>query len=240
MIESILDAVLDPVWNATHRVTIWLCIVVVLFISGFGVPLPEDVPLTLSGFTTYKQAGDAFVWWHYVVTFATVVVPILLGDLVAYALGRKFGWALRKFRFVARLLNDERMARVQRWYEGYGSFTVFIGRQMAGLRFVTFYTAGTMRMNIAKFVFWDFVGCLVSVPVWLTLGTLAASYGREWMEAASSEVGRWFLIGTIVAIVGLVVWVKLRNRKKRDAMRAIAAEVDPKASPTPPPEAPAA
>ena len=53
MLESIVDAVFDPEWNATHRVKIWAFIVSSLFLSGIGLPLPEDLPLMASGFTTY-------------------------------------------------------------------------------------------------------------------------------------------------------------------------------------------
>jgi membrane protein DedA with SNARE-associated domain len=210
VLEQILGAVFDPAWNARHRYTIWLSIVVVLFLSGFGLPFPEDIPLTLSGFTTFKQSGDTFVWWRYVITFLIVATPILLGDLVAYAMGRKYGWALRRFRFFHRLITDKGIARVQRWYDQYGSFTVFLGRQVAGVRFMTFYTAGTMRMNVGKFVFWDFLGCLVSIPIWLTLGRFAGQYGRAWMEAASATVGRWFLVIVIVLGIGLFVWARYR------------------------------
>ena len=212
MLETLLSAVFDPAWNARNRLTIWVCIVAVLFLSGVGFPLPEDVPLMLSGFTRYKQSGDVFVWWHYVGTFFTAVIPILLGDLLAYSLGRRFGWALRKIRFFRRVITDKGMARVQNWYDHYGSFTVFLGRQVAGVRFVTFYTAGTMRMNLAKFVLWDFMGCLISVPVWLTLGLLASKHGRKWMEAAGTSVGRWFLAGALTAALLLFLWAKYRGK----------------------------
>jgi membrane protein DedA with SNARE-associated domain len=211
VLEQVLAAVFDPAWNARHRVTIWICIVVILFLSGFGLPLPEDVPLTLSGFTTYKQSGETFIWWRYVITFGIVVVPILLGDLVAYWMGRRYGWAIRRFRFFRRMITDKGMARVQRWYDQYGSFTVFLGRQVAGVRFMTFYTAGTMKMKIGKFIFWDFLGCLVSVPVWLTLGRFAGEYGRAWMEAASTTVGRWFLLAVIILALGLFGFARYRS-----------------------------
>lgn len=214
MLESIVDAVFDPDWNATHRVKIWAFIVGSLFLSGIGLPLPEDLPLMASGFTTYKQAQDTFVFWHYVVTFLTVTVPILAGDLCAYALGRRYGFGLRdRVRFIGRALSDDRIARVKHWYDEYGSFTVFLGRQVAGVRLVTFYTAGTMRMSLAKFVLWDFLGCLVSVPVWLTLGTLAARFGREWMQAASGKIGLGFLGLVLLAAVGLVLFDRRRKRR---------------------------
>jgi membrane protein DedA with SNARE-associated domain len=217
VIKTLLAALFDATWNAAHRGKIWASVVAVLFLSGFGLPFPEDVPLTLSGFTTYKQSGDHFIWWRYVITFGIVVVPVLAGDLVAYAMGRRWGWALRRFRFFSRLISDKGMARVQRWFHKYGSFAVFLGRQMAGVRFLTFYTAGTMRMNVAKFVLWDFVGCLVSIPVWLTLGTLAARFGQEWMEAARSSIGRWFVLGFVVGVGFLVAWMRLQKKDAADA-----------------------
>ncbi len=238
MLESFAEAVFDPLWNAAHRATIWGTIIVVLFLSGLGFPLPEDVPLTASGFTTFKQAGDQFVVTHYLVTFLTVCVPILLGDLCAYSMGRRFGFGLRdRIKPLRRVITDERIAKVQRWYDEYGSFTVFLGRQVAGVRFVTFYTAGTMRMNIAKFVLWDFLGCLVSVPVWLTLGTFTARYGREWMEAASSKIGLTFI--TIVAILAIGLFVFDKYRKRAKAAREQATDAP---APTPddaPPTTPA-
>jgi membrane protein DedA with SNARE-associated domain len=202
----------DPAWNVEHRFIIWPAIVLVLFLSGFGFPLPEDVPLTLAGFTTTKLLNDEFVFSSFALTFLIVVVPILSGDLVAYNLGRRFGFGLReRSKYIARALSDKGLARVRRWFDEYGSFTVFLGRQVAGVRFVTFYTAGATRMGLLKFVMFDFMGCFVSVPVWLTLGHMAAMYGKIWLDEASKRVGTGFLVGTAVAAVLLVLFAKYRS-----------------------------
>jgi membrane protein DedA with SNARE-associated domain len=214
VLESIVEHVFDPLWNAEHRALIYGTIVIVLYLSGVGLPLPEDLPLTATGFTTFKQAGDTFIWWRYLMAFAMTVTPILIGDVCAYSLGRRFGMPLRdRFRIFRRALNDQRVHRVERWFHNYGSFTVFLGRQVAGVRFVTFYTAGIMRMKLSRFILWDFMGCLVSVPVWLTLGTLAARYGRPWLHAASRSVGSTFVLIVVAAAVGLFVFAKLRAAK---------------------------
>ena len=212
VIRTIVGLVFDPIWNAQHRAVIYGVIVVVLFLSGMGLPLPEDIPLTVSGFTTFKQGGDTFVWWRYLITFFVVVVPILLGDLCAYTMGRRFGLLIRdRFRLLRKALNDARVARVQGWFQRYGSAAVFLGRQVAGVRFVTFFMAGTMRMKVSKFVLWDFMGCVVSVPIWLTLGTLAAHFGRRWLHAATRTVGGTFLIAVAIAALGLFLLTKLRG-----------------------------
>jgi membrane protein DedA with SNARE-associated domain len=216
----------DPTWNVQNHGVIWTAIVVILFLSGFGLPLPEDIPLTLSGFTTTKEAGDQFVLAGFIVTFLVVVVPILAGDLVAYAMGRKFGFGLRdRSRLIARTLTDQRMTRVRHWFDEYGSFTVFLGRQVAGIRFVTFYTAGTMHMSLAKFVFFDFLGCLLSLPVWLTLGYLAAIYGKAWLDEASRRAGAGFLAGTLIAVLLLIIFAKFRTWRHRSRKATQAPEI---------------
>jgi membrane protein DedA with SNARE-associated domain len=222
MMAEIVAALFDPTWNVENRRTIWTIIVTVLLLSGVGFPLPEDIPLTLAGFTTFKQANDQVVMWHFATAFAAVTTPILIGDVLAYGLGRRFGFGIRdSFSPLKRVLSDKRMARVQRWFDNYGSFTIFLGRQVAGVRFVTFFTAGTMRVPLVKFVFYDFLGCLVSVPVWLSLGVLASRYGEEWLRTAMRKVGSGFFVGVVVTILVFVLVTRLRNLRAKPPVVAI-------------------
>jgi membrane protein DedA with SNARE-associated domain len=212
VVARFIAAAFDPAWNVEHRVAIFATIVTLLFLSGIGLPLPEDIPLTIAGFTTIKQAHDQFVFAHYLTTFATVVVPILLGDLVAYALGRRYGLGLtERIGALRRVLSAARVARVQRWFDRYGGFAVFLGRQVAGVRFVTFFTAGSMRMPIPRFLGFDFLGCVVSVPIWLTLGTFASRYGEAWLHAAMSRASHTILLVVVLLVAALVVITKLRS-----------------------------
>jgi len=210
--ERLVALAFDPAWNLEHRFVIFGAIVGVLFLSGVGLPLPEDIPLTLAGFTTIKQAGDRFVPAHYLLAFALVVIPILLGDLVTYSLGRRFGLDLReRVGFVRRLLSPARLARVPAWFDRYGAFAIFLGRQVAGVRFVTFFIAGTMRVPLQSFLAFDFLGCVVSVPIWLSLGALASRYGEGWLRAAMSRASHTILFVALVFIFALAVITKLRN-----------------------------
>jgi membrane protein DedA with SNARE-associated domain len=214
--EEILGMVFQPSWNVEHRLVIAMAIVAVLFLSGVGLPLPEDIPLTLAGFTSIKQTHDHFVLVAFLATFVIVVIPILLGDMVAYSLGRRYGLDLReRFHLLRRVLTPARLGRVQRWFDHYGAFTIFLGRQVAGVRFVTFFTAGSMRVPLAKFVSFDFLGCMVSVPVWLSLGVLASRYGEVWMHAAMRRVGGGFMIGALAVLAVFIAIIKLRGDMSR-------------------------
>ena len=212
--HRIVNTAFDPAWNVEHQGFIWAGIFVVLLISGVGIPLPEDVPLTIAGFTTFKQSQDVFHFPHYVLAFFFVCTPILLGDLVAYHMGKRYGFGLRdRLKFLRTALSDKRIARVQSWFDRYGAFTVFMGRQVTGVRFVTFFTAGTMKVPLPKFVLFDFLGCLVTVPVWMTLGTLASIYGQHWLHQAMRKVGAGFLVASVLVVIGFVVVLKLRKMR---------------------------
>jgi membrane protein DedA with SNARE-associated domain len=176
------------------------------------LPLPEDIPLTVAGFTTIKQAHDQFVLVHYLTTFTMVVIPILLGDLIAYGLGRRYGLALpERIVMLGRVLSKPRLDRVRQWFDRYGPFAVFLGRQVAGVRFVTFFTAGSMRMAVPRFLAFDFFGCAFSVPIWLTLGTLASRYGEVWLHAAMSRASHTLLLVVVLLVLALAVVTKLRS-----------------------------
>ncbi len=215
-LAALISSAFDPAWNVGHRTIIWPAITTSLFLSGTGLPLPEDIPLTLAGFTTFKQAHDHVLVGHFLATFVMVVVPILLGDLLAYNLGSRYGFGLReRIPFLRRALSVERMTKVQEWFDRYGAFTIFIGRQMAGIRFVTFFTAGTVRLPLYRFVLFDFLGCLVSVPVWLTLGVVASRYGEAWLHLAVRRVGGGFFLVALVVSLVFFAAVKLRAGRAR-------------------------
>jgi membrane protein DedA with SNARE-associated domain len=219
-LQALYATLFDPQWNQDNATIIWPVICGILLLTGVGLPLPEDIWLTLAGFSAYKQAGDEFVWYYYVAAFVAVTVPILVGDTGAWWLGRRFGFGIRdRIKFMRKVLTEKRMRKVQGWFDNYGSWTVFLGRQVAGVRFVTFFSAGTMRMSLGRFLLFDFLGCFVSIPIWLTLGGLASVYGREWLEKASQTVGGGLLAAGVVALVVLIIVVKIRARKraKRDA-----------------------
>ncbi len=67
-----------------------------------------------------------------------------------------------------------------------------------------------MHVPLWKFVFSDFLDCLVTVPVWMTLGTLASL----WVRMAAPDRGargRWLRRGFLL----FFPFLKLRERKAR-------------------------
>lgn len=203
---------------------IWGIICAVLILTGVGLPTPEDIWLTLAGFLTYHSGFfglspglESFSIWHFAAALLFCSTSNVIGDSMCWWLGRNIGLPIReKSKFFQKLISDRNYARVRWWFRKYGGGTVFIGRQMAGVRFVTFFTAGTVRMPWARFAMWDFIGCFLSIPVWFTLGALGHIH-REDLKELFLSAGNWMLLGGAVLVVGFFLYIKFFRVKKDKA-----------------------
>ena len=71
-----------------------------LFACGLGLPLPEDIPLTVAGFCVAKG------YFH--LAFAAIVAwcGIIGGDLMLYHFGKRYGLNVTKVPFVGKHVTE--------------------------------------------------------------------------------------------------------------------------------------
>ena len=227
-LNRLINQLYDPVWNVDHRLQIYCLIVLVLIATGFGLPTPEESWLMLAGFTTWLSTGGEFVWYMFFPVLVLCCIGNVIGDLVPYFMGRKWGLGVReRFKFIKKSITDKRLARVQGWFDNYGLWTVFFGRLLTGVRLVTFVMAGTMKVKWWKFALVDFASNMLSTPLWLFLGVLVAQHGREYADEMSKQLSIYVLevAGGMLVCVAIYYVIKSRRRSAREAA-APAPEVD--------------
>jgi membrane protein DedA with SNARE-associated domain len=133
-------------------------IFLILLLCGFGLPLPEDIPILISGYLAYK--GTIEIWPALAVTAAGV----LIGDIVIYSLGRWWGPRSSQHRLARAMMTPGRMAKVEKFFSRHGKKAIFFGRFVAGLRAPLFLAAGVMRMPLRVFLGMDMLAAALSVP----------------------------------------------------------------------------
>ena len=142
----------------------------VLILCGFGLPVPEDISLVAGGVIS----GLGYTNEH--IMFGVGMAGVLIGDSVVFTAGFFFGGQLLKNKFIAKFLTPERYAIVQKQFEKYGKWVVFMARFMPGLRTPIFLTAGiSKRVSFLRFFVTDFLAAVISVPIWVYLGYYGAS-----------------------------------------------------------------
>jgi len=203
----------------------YVAIALVLFLAGLGVPIPEDIPLIYGGVLAGQGHMDVYV--HFTVS----MIFILVGDVSLYLIGRRL--AARRLRRAAasaadqaldsltpsrwdRLASPERLAKVEGYFDRYGSWSVFLGRFVAGVRGAVFLTAGMGGFPLWRFVLLDGLAALVSVPAWIALGYWAGARWEQLLEQAKTY--QLYLLGGVAVALAVSAYVA-RRRSLRRLMR---------------------
>lgn len=192
-------------------------IALTLFVAGLGVPIPEDIPLIFGG--AMAGMGKINVWIHLAISMAF----ILIGDSCLFFIGRRIGRSSQGgMGRWSRLITPERREKVVNYFDRYGSWTVFFGRFVAGIRAAVYLTAGAAGFPFWRFLLLDALAAAVSVPVWIWLGY---TFGENWeviLEQAKAVQG-WALGGLLViaaAVIGARLYFKARRASQQAQARS--------------------
>jgi membrane protein DedA with SNARE-associated domain len=201
-----LEAILQPLigWvTATIGDYGLFAVFGLMLLESMGVLIPSEAISPFAGYLVSRGQMGFFG------AVAAGVLGNLIGSWVAYFVGLWGGRELwfRYGRYVGVRAHHLKVA--ERWFDRYGELAVLGSRCLPVVRTFISFPAGTARMNLAKFSFYTFVGC---VPWVLALTYLGYYLGENW-----EEVGRFLhYLDYVVALTMLAgaVYLFLRWRSR--------------------------
>jgi membrane protein DedA with SNARE-associated domain len=205
-VTSMLEAILQPLigWvTATIGDYGLFAVFGLMLLESMGVLIPSEAISPFAGYLVSRGQMGFFG------AVAAGVLGNLIGSWVAYFVGLWGGRELwfRYGRYVGVRAHHLKVA--ERWFDRYGELAVLVSRCLPVVRTFISFPAGTARMNLAKFSFYTFVGC---VPWVLALTYLGYYLGENW-----EEVGRFLhYLDYVVALTMLAgaVYLFLRWRSR--------------------------
>lgn len=126
--------------------------------------LPGDSLLFAAGVFSADGGG-----LNVVATLVVFYVAAILGNTSNYWIARFFGSRIIDSGRV-KALTPERMAKLDHFFERYGGLTIIITRFMPFFRTFAPFIAGTGHMNFAKFTFFNVLGGVAWVTLFVLLG----------------------------------------------------------------------
>ena len=144
-------------------------------------PIPTLAIFPTAGFLASQQG----------VSLLGLIPMIILGGIGAtigtsaiYFIALKLGRVvlLRYLKYVK--VNENKLARVEIWFEKYGDKAVFLGRMVPVMREMISVPAGLLKMKIPKFIMYTFAGSCV----WSTVTILSGYYFGEAIGLTTNTV----------------------------------------------------
>jgi membrane protein DedA with SNARE-associated domain len=176
----------------------------IIGLESMGVPSPGETALLLAA--VLASQGKLQIWLVIVIAVASA----MLGDNVAYGLGRWLGRDVLEAKGPFRSYRIKLINVGDRFFDKHGSRTVFIGRWITVVRSVVAWLAGINEMPFWEFFLYNFLGA----ATWATAYGLAGFYGGDAAVNVFKKVG----LGAAIAIgVALVVAYGVYKWRERHA-----------------------
>jgi membrane protein DedA with SNARE-associated domain len=196
---------------ATISASGYVGIALLMGIESACIPLPSEVIMPFSGYLVYT--GQLKLFW-----VATAgAIGCNLGSAVAYWIGAYGGRpAIERWgRYI--LLDSHDLDRATRFFERYGSITVFVARLMPVVRTFIALPAGIAKMSQVRFHIYTFFG---SWPWCFALAYAGAKLGQQW-ETNPTFKAVFHRVHLVVVIVLLIAfawffWTHWKSRMHRN------------------------
>lgn len=200
--------------------TVWGTIIA----SGFGLPVPEEIPVVTGG--VWVGASDAaaaaaadreeppsagrLYWW---LMLPGTILAVVVGDSVLYFGGRYLGpRLLRNAWFQRKIMPPDTRAKIEENFHKRGVMYLLLARLAPGVRMPVFLMAGMLRMPLSRFLLADGLYAIPGVSLLFWLGYLFTDQFLAALNKAE-EYRPWVVVG-ILTIVALIVLYKLFWKRK--------------------------
>jgi membrane protein DedA with SNARE-associated domain len=170
------------------------------FIGNF---LPGQTIVILGGFLAYQKLMN--VW----VLMILASVGVILGDVISFKLGEKYGDAFLVKHGKYFLLNKKRYDKTKKLVKMHLGKTLFFGKfnnfTRSGASFIT----GSLKMPFKKFMFWNILSGLAWGILWVCVGYFA---GKSF-EFVVKYIGFGVVIATIIVLLLSALYKRLQYKQ---------------------------
>ena len=182
----------------------YLGIFVLMTLESACIPVPSEGTMLFAGFKV--EEGDLTLFG----IVAAGVIGNLVGSWIAYAAGYYGRVELLEQNKLVHI-NPKHLEVADRWFEKYGSATVFFARMLPIVRTFISLPAGIARMPFWRFTVLTLLGC---IPWVLMLGLIGREVGDKWEDWQDKL--HYFDYAVAAAIVVGAVYLFFRWRRGRD------------------------
>jgi membrane protein DedA with SNARE-associated domain len=168
-------------------------------IENIFPPIPADVVVLVGALLAVRAGADLAL------LFAAVLIGNVVGAMLVYAIGRRYGIGFFQGRLGSFLLRPGQISRLEYVYHRYGFAVIFLSRFLPMFRAVVPVFAGVARVG-----FWRTAIPMASASaIWYgALVYIGATAGANWNTIVQlfEDTSRWLWLIALVAGVAVAWW----------------------------------
>jgi membrane protein DedA with SNARE-associated domain len=176
-------------------------IFLLMLLESACIPIPSEATMLFAGFSVSN--GDLTLFG----IVAAGVLGNIVGSWVAYAVGYYGRIELLEQNRVIHI-SHKHLESADRWFERYGSATVFFTRMLPIIRTFISLPAGVARMPFWRFTVLTAAGCIPWVLALALIGRAAGDNWEDWKHYL--EYLDYAILAAILA--GIAYWLIKRRR----------------------------
>ena len=165
-----------------------------MFLESSFFPFPSEVVMIPAGYLASSGEMNLFL------VIAVGVAGSLAGAWFNYLLAHRFGRNL-----MLRFMSEERVEKLDRFFENHGHISTFTGRLIPGLRQYISFPAGLARMPTGKFTLYTTLGALIWVTILTLLGYVIGQQ-QELIHRYLREITVITLIAVALLLLTYIVY----------------------------------
>lgn len=190
-----------------------------VLLEQLGLPLPGLPALVVAG--ALAAAGGLSL----PALFGAAVLACLVGDLVWYAAGRRYGNRVLATLCRVSLSPDICVNQAQANFDRWGMGLLVVAKYIPGLSTVVPPLAGATRVSWSAFLLFDGIGAMLWAATGLGAGYLMHSQIAELL-AQAERLGTGVMILVATLVVGYIVTKWLERRRLQAILRSARIDVD--------------
>lgn len=185
-------------------------IIIAMAIESTFIPLPSELIIIPAGYLWYIGKLNPFL------IVIGAVIGSLIGSYFTYWLGEAYGrdFVLKHSKYF--FIKEKHLQKVDLFFEKYGSWSIFLGRLVLGIRHYISFPAGIAKMNKTKFLIYTALGA----GIWSTFLMYLGYFIGDNIDLIK-EYTTYFTIAVVIIIVLAILYIfqeeifsKLKRKKK--------------------------
>ena len=174
-----------------------------LFVAGI-----YSAPLAAQIFASDNE------WLNLFIIFSFISVAGILGNYVGYQIGNKVGPAMYDWK-ENLFFKKKYLVQAQDFYEKHGGRAIVIARFIPIVRTFAPIVAGIVKMDKAKFTYFNVVGCLAWVASMLCAGHFLQAYVLNQFQFDLKKHLEIIVLVIVFVTTAPVIFQVLKHRTKK-------------------------